>query len=99
MSRGAALTELARDDIREARRWYRSVHPFLERDFVRSVRTCVDRIVEFPDAHPVVHPNVRKALVGRFPYLVLYRYAAGSVVVIAVFHARRDPAQLANRLR
>ena len=98
MSRGAALTELARDDIRKARRWYRSLHPLLERDFVRSVRTCVDRIVEFPEAHPLVHPNVRKALVGRFPYLVLYRYAAGSVVLIAVFHARRDPVELANRL-
>lgn len=99
MSRGAALTELARNDIREARRWYRSLHPLLERDFVRSIRTCVDRIVEFPEAHPVLHRNVRKALVGRFSYLVLYRYAAGSVVLIAVFHARRDPSQWTNRLR
>ena len=96
MTRGAALTEPARDDIREARRWYRSIHPLLERDFVRSIRICIDRVVEFPDAHPVVHRDVRKALVGRFPYVVLYRVQERRVVV-ALLHVRRDPSHRHRR--
>jgi toxin ParE1/3/4 len=38
-----------------------------------------------------VYKDVRKAVVNRFPYVVLYREEPGALVVIAVFHAARDP--------
>ncbi len=39
-----------------------------------------------------VYGDVRKAVVRRFPYVVLYREDAAEVVVIAVFHTSRDPS-------
>ena len=39
-----------------------------------------------------MHDLARKAVVSRFPYVVLYREEAGEVVVISVFHTARDPS-------
>ena len=98
MTRRAALTEAARNDIREARRWYREVHPVLARDFARSVRTSIDRIVAYPESYRVVHRDVRKALVHRFPYLILYRVTEDALLVLAVLHASRDPGTQTSRI-
>jgi plasmid stabilization system protein ParE len=98
MSNAIVLTELAREEIRGARRWYRSLHSVLERDFVRSIRSCLDRIVEFPEGHPLVHRGVRKAIPRRFPYLILYRSDGETITVIACMHAHRDPQSWMARL-
>lgn len=36
--------------------------------------------------------DTRQALVRRFPYRVLYRLLGEEIVVVACFHARRDPS-------
>ena len=41
--------------------------------------------------HAEVFQNVRKALVRRFPYGVFYQVEVGQVLVLAVFHAKRNP--------
>jgi plasmid stabilization system protein ParE len=84
------LTEVAREEIREARRWYSRIDPGLGRDFARSVRASLDRISDFPESHPVVVRGVRKALVRRFPYLILYRIQGRRALVVACFHAHRN---------
>ena len=49
------------------------------------------RIAANPKLHMAVYKDVRKAVVARFPYVVLYRQEPGFVLVIAVFHASRNP--------
>ena len=98
MSNAIVLTELAREEIRGARRWYRNLHPVLGRDFARSIRRCLDRIAEFPESHPIVHRGVRKAIARRFPYLILYLPDGETITVIACMHAHRDPQSWMVRL-
>jgi plasmid stabilization system protein ParE len=38
-----------------------------------------------------VFEEVRRAVVRRFPYAVFYKIEPQQVVVLAVFHSRRDP--------
>lgn len=61
-------------------------------DFVARVQRVFDRIAVHPQIHSTVFADVRKAVVTRFPYCVLYRSDTTRVEVIAVFHGRRDPA-------
>jgi plasmid stabilization system protein ParE len=61
-------------------------------DFVARVREVLQRIATNPHQHAVVYRDVRKAVVKRFPYIVLYREESGEVIVISVFHTSRDPA-------
>jgi plasmid stabilization system protein ParE len=56
------------------------------------VREVFARIAANPQLYATVYQDVRKAVVQKFPYVVLYKEEAGEVVVIAVFHSARDPA-------
>jgi plasmid stabilization system protein ParE len=59
---------------------------------------CIQAICRLPEMHARVHKEYRRALVRRFPYVVLYEYAAGTVIVYCVFHASRDPQKWRERL-
>jgi len=60
-------------------------------DFVARVGVVLQGISAMPELHPVVYQDVRKAVVVRFPYIVLYQIEPTEVLVIAVFHTARDP--------
>jgi plasmid stabilization system protein ParE len=67
-------------------------------DFVARVREVLRRIAANPQLHAPICRDVRKAVVKRFPYIVLYREEAGEVIVVSVFHTSRDPAVWQSRV-
>src|SRR5439155_25855346 len=82
----------AKAEFDAAADWYEQQRPGLGVDFIARVREVLDRIAANPRLHSAVYGDVRKAVVRRFPYVVLSREDAGEVVVIAVFHTSRDPS-------
>jgi hypothetical protein len=52
-----------------------------------------------PRRWPTIRRKVRRRLVGRFPYGVLYRIAGGEILVVAVMHLHRHPRYWTKRLR
>ena len=48
-------------------------------------------------ADPIVHHDIRRQLLRRFPYGILYRVIQGRVVVLGFFHARRNPRAWRSR--
>jgi plasmid stabilization system protein ParE len=67
-------------------------------NFVVKVREVLQRIAANPRLHAVVYRDVRKAVVKRFPYVVLYREVSAEVIVIAVFHTSRNPSDWQSRV-
>jgi toxin ParE1/3/4 len=92
MSLPIRLLPGAKAEFDAAADWYEQQRAGLGVDFVARVREVLDRIAANPQLHAAVYNDVRKAVVKRFPYVVIYREDAGEVVVIAVFHTARDPA-------
>ena len=84
-------------DLVEAYRWYEAEAPGLGDELLTAVGDVVASAAAAPELYPVVRGDVRRALVGRFPYGVFYRAPRGRVVVIAVLHLRRDPARWHRR--
>jgi toxin ParE1/3/4 len=78
--------------------WYRDRGADLAKDFVTRIQTVVKQIAATPKMHATVYGEVRKAVVSRFPYIVLYREDAGELIVISVFHTSRDPADWQSRV-
>jgi plasmid stabilization system protein ParE len=78
--------------------WYEEKQIGLGVDFVAKVRDVLNRIAKNPRIHATIHGDVRKAVVQRFPYIVLCVEEPDEVVVIAVFHTSRDPAIWKKRL-
>jgi plasmid stabilization system protein ParE len=72
--------------------WYEAQQPGLGSDFEAEVQAVIDTIANQPDRYPAVHRDTREAPVKRFPYCVYYRVRSDRLVVLAVFHQSRDPA-------
>lgn len=90
--RPAAEAELA-----EAFHWYEARRTGLGFDLLRAVEARLAAVQENPVAFPVVHQRIRRALVRRFPYGIYYTVEADAIVVLAVFHAKRNPKHWKRR--
>jgi plasmid stabilization system protein ParE len=59
--------------------------------FLERTRASFEAIERYPEIFAVVHADVRRALVSRFPYAVFYRVEQHRIVVLRVLHTARDP--------
>jgi plasmid stabilization system protein ParE len=82
----------ARDDIDAAYAAYEQRQAGLGDRFLDALRDRLDAIRAMPELYGVVPRDIRAATLRRFPYVVYYRFDAGTVVVIAVRHGHEDPA-------
>ncbi len=80
-----------------AARYYEEARPGLGRSFLDQLDATLERIERQPlIAQPVVG-TVRRSVLSRFPYIVLYRAEPTAVQVLGVLPTRADPAHLLSR--
>ncbi|MFZ5865776.1 MAG: type II toxin-antitoxin system RelE/ParE family toxin [Thermodesulfobacteriota bacterium] len=84
-------------DVVAAFNWYEKEQAGLGRQFLDQLRATYDRITESPLAYQAIRAGIRRALVRRFPYAVYFAVEGDAVVVLAVFHVSRDPAEWQKR--
>ena len=85
-------------ELIDAQDWYENEVPGLGRRFRAAVSAVVERMSATPRQFPVIHKDVRRALLRRFPYALLFVIESDeTLTVIACFHGSRDPAQWQNR--
>ena len=81
----------ARLDIQEAYDWYEEHSQGIGDRFLAAVDQCIERVAANPRGFPTVYAEVRRALLQRFPYSVLYSIEGEFITVLGCFHGRRDP--------
>jgi plasmid stabilization system protein ParE len=84
-------------DIEDAHEWYQARRPGLGDEFLQSVTNTLGTILRQPERYPVVHRDLRRALLRRFPYGIFYKIQGDRVMVVACFHAKRDPRRWQSR--
>ena len=92
------LDDAARDDLVNAMATYDSLKDGLGFDFAERVKDILSHIAENPSLYPVFHRQFRKAVMDRFPYLVIYHLVHDEVRVMAIWHGKRSPRKLLQRL-
>lgn len=85
------------DDLTDARSWYEERRQGLGDELLDEVERCVRGIATTPLVCQVVHREVRRSLVRRFPYAIYFVFRDGEITVLAVLHAHRDPAAWRSR--
>ncbi|MBL7813530.1 MAG: type II toxin-antitoxin system RelE/ParE family toxin [Saprospiraceae bacterium] len=88
------FSQLASDDLTEVLGWYKEQNiEGLHKRFIEALSKVLKRLENNPQSNPIVHNNVRQALLKKFPYKVLYTFdnAVVEVLIIAVIHQKRDP--------
>lgn len=82
----------ADEELRNALAYSETCQRGLGEEFYLEVHTTIDRIRSFPETWPALEGEVRRCLVHRFPYGVLYSVEPeGIFIILAVMHLRRDP--------
>ena len=81
----------------EAQAWYESRAAGLGLEFARAIDAAVASAVRNPEAYSLVASSCRRVLLRRFPFSLVYRVRGDELLVVAVFHHRRDPTVLAQR--
>jgi toxin ParE1/3/4 len=88
----------AEHDISEAYSWYNDRFDGLGTDFLNCINEAFNSILCKPKSYSTVYKEVRRALIQRFPYAVYYIHEETNVVVLAVFHFKRNPKILRKRI-
>jgi hypothetical protein len=78
--------------------YYESIEPGLGYDFAIEVYDTIQRVLEFPKAWTILDGEVRRSLVKRFPYGVLYSEDAGDILILAVMNLHRAPDYWKHRV-
>jgi plasmid stabilization system protein ParE len=78
-------------ELNEAAYFYDAESPGLGTVFLDEVEHTIDRIVEHPNAGTLVAGTVRRRLIPRFPYAVLYSVKGDTIRILAIMHQKRRP--------
>ncbi len=87
----------AEAEFNQAIDYYQEIDPGLGFDFAIEVYPTIQRSVAFPNAWPVIDGEIRRSLVRRFPFGILYSVENEGIFVIAVMHLHREPEYWKNR--
>ena len=88
----------AEAEIAEAFDWYEDQVPGLGSDFLLCLDAIVSAILRSPAYYPRVQKIVRRGLTRRFPYEVFFLEDGERIVILSVFHARRNPKRWQDRI-
>ena len=80
-------------ELAEIRDYYNEQSRNLGDEFINEFERHVLRIAAMPSRWMVVRGDMRRALMKRFPYLILFRVVDASVIRVTVIkHERRHPS-------
>jgi len=88
---------LAERELNDATQYYDLESPGLGVAFLGSVEQCTQAILEHPAAGRVVLKDIRRRLVRRFPYALLYTVKPRGIRILAVMNLKRRPMYWVGR--
>lgn len=93
------ILPLAKEDIREAAKWYNKQQKGLGKRFTAEVREKAHFIRQNPKASNMRYKNVRTAILNVFPFMIHYTIDEKdkTIIVSAVLHTSRNPELWKNR--
>ncbi len=97
MSLEVRFRKEAERDLLDAVFWYEEQRRGLGSDFLAEIQTSLAALAENPMRHPVIHKNIRRALVRRFPFGIQYRVEPALIIIVAVMHGSRNPGHWKKR--
>lgn len=80
-------------EVGEAREWYELQSSGLGEEFIAAMELQLKRLEQAPLLYAEIIPEVRRALLPRFPFGLFYTVRENLVHVLAVLHDARNPGR------
>ena len=93
------IIEIARREYDEAKEFYEIEQPGLGTQFEEQIRYSLLRIQQHPQAWPPERKEIRRYIVHKFPYKILYSIQNDAIVVLAFAHLHRQPDYWVGRTK
>lgn len=68
-------------------------------DFLDEVEHTANRVQEFPESGKCLRGKIRRRLIKRFPFGLIYRLEKERIIIVAVMHLHRKPNYWVKRLK
>jgi plasmid stabilization system protein ParE len=88
----------AQEELDEAVDWYNKQSDGLGQGFLDEFDRCIRRIVTFPLSGTEIGPAIRRCLLARFPYGIVYGIDRQTIIVVAIAHSHREPRYWIDRV-
>jgi len=88
----------ADQEMIEAARYYQSLSTGLGDDYLAEVEHAVQSIALSPQTWPILEGDLRRRLIKRFPFGILYRIEPEKILIVAVAHLRKKPGYWKKRV-
>ena len=98
MTRRILFRPEAQAELIEAAEWYEVRGAGLGTEFLRALDATIANIARHPSANTVIFGEVRRALLRRFPYSVIYALPDDEILIVACIHGKRDPKRWTQRI-
>ncbi len=85
-------------EVNDSYIWYESKYAGLGDDFLRELDLAFSSIQEIPETWPLISKNLRRFLLKRFPFGVIYSVKKDRIFVVAVMHLSRKPGYWTKRI-
>jgi plasmid stabilization system protein ParE len=88
----------AQAELVEATAFYDSQKSGLGSEFKEEVKRAIERILQYPEAWPLLSSRTRRCRTKKFPYGIIYQIRGNDLLIVAVMHFHRDPQTWRSRL-
>jgi plasmid stabilization system protein ParE len=87
----------AQNEFISAAQFYEDETIGLGLDFILTVQRTYERLLEFPASGAPFGRHLRRMLIPKFPYALLYRIEPDRIYIVAVMHLHRRPGYWRSR--
>jgi hypothetical protein len=81
----------AEDEFFAASQYYEGCEKGLGADFMIEVYSAIQNVMDYPAAWTILDGDVRRYLINRFPFAVVYSIEPSGIFILAVMNLHRDP--------
>lgn len=78
--------------------WYNSQSRGLGIQFLDDIDRAIRRIAAYPLSSVEIERGLRRCLLSRFPYGIIYGVDSETIIVVAVAHLHREPRYWIDRI-
>src|SRR5215470_12816856 len=91
MSKTVSFHELAEIELNDASIFFESKREGLGLRFLAAMEAAVTHIQEHPQASPIIIKDVRRKVLKRFPYSIMFSIKPDRIRILAIASQRRRP--------
>ena len=88
----------AEEEMTEAALFYDSHSAGLGEDFLDDIQQSVNTLRAYPEIGAIVEEGLRRVMLHRFPFSLIYALDANEILIVSVAHHGRRPGNWQSRL-